>query len=453
MEGHVPGGFNGYHNQPFETFSQAGTLHLPSHDGHYHPDNQHIQAYDVSQNTTFQYPTSRMKPGHGSTSTQSSFASRSVFSDFSNRNSVASTATNVSRHSITPEEALTTCVSRRERAKPADKPAKPAHFWCTACGKGFGSKHDWKTHEEIFQERFEEYWCEFDEKTFFSKKDFTNHHYKTHSCRTCVKFNHAEKARRERKSRQAWGCGFCGRLELEWDRRCDHVAAHFKEGKTLDDWKQSRVISSLLQRPALYQALMSLMERNQIQVFNMGWNSHKTGRAEGFPDSGRPAQLQDLLEWYIEGENPYPLVELAIEKGLHQQESLPRNPPRALVAADGSTIALTAVSKRGSNPAISSQVTIRSSVPGGGTTGLQPHPTTRHSRQDKALPPDPPRNEVASHNDAAFGNEARGVASWDRFSDTIVPDGDLPDPVSMELDHAMHDIGKDDFNWSSWLAD
>lgn len=35
---------------------------------------------------------------------------------------------------------------------------------------------------------------------------------------------------------QIWKCGFCGMLFITWDSRATHIARHFRDGKTMDDW-------------------------------------------------------------------------------------------------------------------------------------------------------------------------------------------------------------------------
>ena len=35
---------------------------------------------------------------------------------------------------------------------------------------------------------------------------------------------------------QLWGCGFCGEQLYDWDSRATHIAAHFRQGMSMDDW-------------------------------------------------------------------------------------------------------------------------------------------------------------------------------------------------------------------------
>lgn len=42
----------------------------------------------------------------------------------------------------------------------------------------------------------------------------------------------------------AWNCGFCGEILSDWDTRAKHITKHFREGKTMGDWKSLEYISN-----------------------------------------------------------------------------------------------------------------------------------------------------------------------------------------------------------------
>ncbi|KAF2732425.1 hypothetical protein EJ04DRAFT_496941 [Polyplosphaeria fusca] len=327
---------------------------------------------DSWQQAMPQYTDHNPKTGHQSTSTMSSFGSNahpsrgnSVFSDLHFRNSVASVGTALTGVSDVPEEyhrtqterqlnansildsqhtpavaaptpdselesnasfrfqdgneGFPTCMTRTKRSK---RSAKPPRYWCTSCEEGFGAKCDWIRHEETYQERPAMYPCDMCEKTYFLDKDFVHHHQNSHKCRVCAQRRHVENARRGRRCRTAWGCGFCDRFDTDWNQRCAHVASHFESGKTISEWHHSRVIWSLLQQPRIHQAWVQLLEQKQVAIPSFSWNRHTTGRAEGFSDAACQPQLQDLLEFYTNEMDPTPIVQLAFDKN----KGRPRSP-------------------------------------------------------------------------------------------------------------------------------
>jgi hypothetical protein len=83
----------------------------------------------------------------------------------------------------------------------------------------------------------------------------------------------------------------------------------------MDKWSQSQVIWSLLQRPCLSEQWYRLIETKREPNPYFGWSREWAGRAEGYPDSDRPPQLQDLLEFYTPDQDAAALVALAYETG------------------------------------------------------------------------------------------------------------------------------------------
>jgi len=138
----------------------------------------------------------------------------------------------------------------------------PAVYHCTTCPKPFQHAFDWKRHEKTFHERFEIWKCPDCPKEFGEATKFRTHHQFKHSCKQYVprNFRHAEGAHKVLIKKMAWGCGFCGKPETSWERRCNHVARHFERdwhhdnqgkgvrGREGSEWDVSLVIRGLLER-------------------------------------------------------------------------------------------------------------------------------------------------------------------------------------------------------------
>ncbi|KAI8934162.1 hypothetical protein NX059_008915 [Plenodomus lindquistii] len=222
------------------------------------------------------------------------------------------------RQPVQERDYFKSCVSTNKQSRPCNREQK---YFCTICEKSFVSKADWKRHEETYQERTEKFQCDNCPAIYFLDKDFVAHHVKSHQCATCadnVKCSlkrHVQAARQRRMARTGWGCGFCTHFSGDWTERCNHIAYHIeKEGKTASNWYHSKVIYSLLQRPAIQVEWCKLLESRQERDLTIGWNQRSTGRTEGYPESNPRPQLQDLLEYFTQDQNPAPLALLAFEK-------------------------------------------------------------------------------------------------------------------------------------------
>lgn len=170
---------------------------------------------------------------------------------------------------------------RRRRRRQASKPAKimapdPARtFQCTFCTESFKTKHDWQRHEKSLHLSLERWICCSNGSIQYNKEcerpacvycDHPNPsaaHAETHNHSSC-----AEKPLEERTfyrkdhlrqhlhlvhdakfvswSMESWKamtseirsrCGFCGISMDSWTARVDHLAEHFKSGRTMADWK------------------------------------------------------------------------------------------------------------------------------------------------------------------------------------------------------------------------
>lgn len=166
---------------------------------------------------------------------------------------------------------------RRQAPRPADTSSTAVlrQFQCTFCTESFRTKHDWQRHEKSLHLSLERWVCsatggtcinkekhhiacvfcglprpnsahlethnyssclerELEERTFYRKDHLRQHLRLVHGC----KFNSwsMEPWRAtipEIKSR----CGFCGIRMTTWQKRADHLAEHFKSGKSMADWR------------------------------------------------------------------------------------------------------------------------------------------------------------------------------------------------------------------------
>ncbi|CZT01132.1 related to monocarboxylate transporter 4 [Rhynchosporium graminicola] len=171
---------------------------------------------------------------------------------------------------------------RRRRRRQATKPVAvkiasgpPRVFQCTFCTETFKTKHDWQRHEKTLHLSLERWVCSPDGPAQYCSDDghtrcvycgipnFSSEHAEMHNQSDC-----AEKSLEERTfyrkdhlrqhlslvhdvkfqsfSMETWKvatpeirsrCGFCGIVMDSWTTRVDHLAEHFKGGKSMADWK------------------------------------------------------------------------------------------------------------------------------------------------------------------------------------------------------------------------
>jgi hypothetical protein len=295
---------------------------------------------------------------------------------------------NAPRTAAADKDYYKTCVSRRPRARRAETVQK---YFCTVCKEPFAEKADWKRHEETYQERREEFQCDLCQAKYFLDKDFVNHHIQGHECAHCFASNkcsskkHVEEARRPRKARTGWGCGFCYHFTQSWTERCNHIAHHFDtEGKTMTDWNHSSVIYSLLQRPAVLIKWNAVLESKRRAFIGFGWDPESTARVEGYPDSNQTLQLQDALEFFTPDQDA------------------------AALARKAFVLAVTKVARQSSEIA----------------------------------PPVPPKDYRVNHK-ASLQDIMKETESWTQFVKSIINDDQLPTGVT----HIEKDTLDDDFNF------
>ncbi|CAD6445734.1 483e574b-060e-4d69-a6b5-c9bd24553dc6 [Sclerotinia trifoliorum] len=170
---------------------------------------------------------------------------------------------------------------RRRRRRQAPKPAKaiaagPARtFQCTFCTESFKTKHDWQRHEKSLHLSLERWICCPNGPTQYNKEygrpacvycdqpNPSDGHAETHNHSSCAEksieertfyrkdhlrqhLNLVHEAKFVSWSMESWKaitpeirsrCGFCGIVMDSWTARIDHLAEHFKSGKSMVDWK------------------------------------------------------------------------------------------------------------------------------------------------------------------------------------------------------------------------
>ncbi|TVY73346.1 Homeobox protein, partial [Lachnellula suecica] len=171
---------------------------------------------------------------------------------------------------------------RRRRRRQAPKPVKlptmngPVRtFQCTFCTETFKTKHDWQRHEKSLHLSLERWICcpngptQFDAEYEHNRCVFCGlpnppaGHAESHNFSSCADraleertfyrkdhlrqhLNLVHDAKFQGFSMECWKvmtpeirsrCGFCGIVMGSWSFRVDHLAEHFKGGKSMADWK------------------------------------------------------------------------------------------------------------------------------------------------------------------------------------------------------------------------
>ncbi|KAH8597194.1 hypothetical protein B0O99DRAFT_540804 [Bisporella sp. PMI_857] len=172
---------------------------------------------------------------------------------------------------------------RRRRRRQAPKPVKntntfvmaPRTFQCTFCTESFKTKHDWQRHEKSLHLSLERWICSPKGSVQFSAElhapacvycgiaNPPEGHAEQHNHSSCAERSLEERTfyRKDHLRQhlnlvhdakfQAWSmddwrvatpeirsrCGFCGIVMDSWSKRVDHLAEHFKGGKSMADWK------------------------------------------------------------------------------------------------------------------------------------------------------------------------------------------------------------------------
>jgi len=212
-----------------------------------------------------------------------------------------------------------------QRQRETDLEVKKRYF-CTACNKGFARKYDWKVHEQRYHEQQFQYPCPDCNQILYAETHFRSHHRDAHGCQQCTHAKEVTKEVDARNRRTSWGCGFCGVLLDDWEKRCDHISAHYDEGLKRSDWDHSKVILGLLRQPSIDEAWQNfLIERHghhPSPPLIVKFSKETTARSHG-----DTLQLQDMLELGAIERDLQAIIELAYEQGIRQGPQL--SPPSA----------------------------------------------------------------------------------------------------------------------------
>ncbi|EHK50825.1 hypothetical protein TRIATDRAFT_288678 [Trichoderma atroviride IMI 206040] len=166
--------------------------------------------------------------------------------------------------------------SRRRKRRLIPRPRrslmgnKQHPFQCTFCAESFKTKYDWQRHEKTLHIPLERWMCSPDGPraingengqlvcVFCGKPEPTDVHINSHNPNSCQEriFNRKDHLKQHlhlvHKSKlvdavtEGWKksttiirsrCGFCGIHLDSWNDRVEHLADHFKMGKTMANWK------------------------------------------------------------------------------------------------------------------------------------------------------------------------------------------------------------------------
>ena len=83
------------------------------------------------------------------------------------------------------------------------------------------------------------------------------HLYKAHHVETNIPFVYKWK---DNVDEQAWSCGFCVTAFADFDHRLRHIASHYEQGQTIDEWDTTKVIQGLLEQPGVINAWKAKLE-------------------------------------------------------------------------------------------------------------------------------------------------------------------------------------------------
>lgn len=119
---------------------------------------------------------------------------------------------------------------------PADQPltvwrVKQGSPECLLCGHNSPTEEHMQSHEfEACSER------PLQERTFPRKDHLWQHLYKFHGCRKWAGWNPNLNLLQQSQDGVRSYCGFCWETFDSWDKRARHLASHFQQGMTIDQW-------------------------------------------------------------------------------------------------------------------------------------------------------------------------------------------------------------------------
>ena len=140
------------------------------------------------------------------------------------------------------------------------------HYWCTVCEEpnSYKDSGGWKKHEKEHETTFV---CEMEEaaesgregqdhasRAFTSKRRdiMVNHLKKSHGIHEAHQARNLAENWRHTAKKQAWACGFCGSLFLNFQDRLKHIdVEHFRSHQSIYEWDLNKVVLGLLQQPRM----------------------------------------------------------------------------------------------------------------------------------------------------------------------------------------------------------
>ena len=143
------------------------------------------------------------------------------------------------------------------------------HYWCTVCDppKSYKDSGNWKKHEKGHETIFV---CGLDNtvddsgagqnsstKPFSCKRRdiMVNHLSKSHGISAVQQGRELADRWRISVKKQAWSCGFCGNLFVNFQDRLKHIdTQHFRKYEDIQDWDFNKVIHGLLLQPRMENA-------------------------------------------------------------------------------------------------------------------------------------------------------------------------------------------------------
>ncbi|KZF24774.1 hypothetical protein L228DRAFT_255603 [Xylona heveae TC161] len=216
--------------------------------------------------------------GSGSLDSFRSYARAASTTSFDSR-STSSKQSLSSAHSAASEEGFGALRHKRHgrvsksRCKRGDKMKERRRFQCTFCCDTFRTKYDWARHEKSLHMYLEEWVCAPHGNSIFSPASGRIHcafcnaldpspeHLDAHNYKSCRSESTLPRSFKRKDhlvqhlqlthkletipNIEDWKvkapdiasrCGFCNLHLSNWQNRADHLAAHFRQGSTMDDW-------------------------------------------------------------------------------------------------------------------------------------------------------------------------------------------------------------------------
>ncbi|GJC96361.1 homeobox and C2H2 transcription factor [Colletotrichum higginsianum] len=260
-----------HHLNPLERWQPASVSAIAHAVSGFSSDGEDL----ADKSLTDSVPPARSLYGHSSAS--------SAGTSHSSRSSANSAYSHNSRSSLRSLDPLGASAVRRRRRRAVAKRPEPqgtgtlwqtaSTYQCTFCTETFKTKHNWQRHEKSLHLSLERWECAPTGPTvpdasgqlvcvFCGEADPDKRHLEKHNYQACrdrlsedrtfyrkdhlqqhLKLVHDAKFLRWPMGDWKYEsevirsrCGFCGWSMTTWNDRIDHLAEHFKDGKTMADW-------------------------------------------------------------------------------------------------------------------------------------------------------------------------------------------------------------------------